>query len=94
MGCERTDIMGVRVLSDRNGQQAALYCSTTGVAFGPVFSDSDDHDADERADAFVRWLPLDARRYEDAHLLRKYSEWQAQEAAQWVREDCVPWEAD
>lgn len=33
-----------------------LYCTTSDWSFGPVFDDSDDHDADERAEAFVRWL--------------------------------------
>ncbi len=52
--------MGVRILSDRDSNIACLYCSTSDVAFGPVFSDGDEHDADERAEAFCRWFDSDA----------------------------------
>jgi hypothetical protein len=79
--------MGVRILSDRHNDIACLFCSTSDVAFGPVFSDSDEHYADERAEAFTRWLELDARKYDEADLMRKYAEWQAQESAQWTREE-------
>ena len=48
--------MGVRIAHDREADIAILYCSTTGVAFGPVFDDGDDHDAVERVEAFLRWL--------------------------------------
>lgn len=48
--------MGCRMLHDRTRNTACLYCSTTDWAFGPVFTDSDDHDADERLEAFLRWL--------------------------------------
>lgn len=53
--------MGVHILHDTKAEIAALYCSTSGVAFGPLFHDGDDsagryHDADERAEAFLRWL--------------------------------------
>jgi hypothetical protein len=80
--------MGVRILHDRDQNYAALYCSTSDVAFGPLFDDSDDHehDAEERALAFLRWLPKDARQYDDAELQGKFSEWLVQEPAQWQRE--------
>jgi len=84
--------MGVRILyddgrrSDYSGSQAALYCSTSGVAFGPIFHNDKDKDADERADAFLRWLPTDPRQFSDAELMAKYSEWLAQEAAQYAAE--------
>lgn len=78
--------MGVRILSDRFADQACLYCSTSCVAFGPVFTDSDDHDADERAEAFTRWLKRDARQLTDSEMQIAYSEWLAQEAAQWAAE--------
>lgn len=57
--------MGVRILHDSEHDQAVLYCSTTDWAFGPVFQDSDDgdHDAAERADAFMRWLASPAPKW-------------------------------
>jgi hypothetical protein len=83
--------MGVRILHDDAGEMSALYCSTTGVAFGPVIEESQDeagdhHDSVERAEAFLRWLPADARTYTDAQLMARYSDWRAQESAQWIRE--------
>jgi len=84
--------MGVRILYDDgrrggySGSQAALYCSTSGVAFGPVFSEGDSKDADERAEAFLRFLNGDPRRLSDTELQLKYSEWLVQEAAQYAAE--------
>ena len=84
--------MGVRILYDdgrrRNysGSQAALYCSTSDVAFGPVFTEGYDRDADERAEAFLRWLQTDPRRLTDSELQTKYSEWLVQETAQYAAE--------
>jgi len=48
--------MSTQILHDREHSTAALYCSTADWAFGPVFTEEDGHDADERAEAFVRWL--------------------------------------
>lgn len=48
--------MGVRILSDSNEGMACLYCSTSGVVFGPLFHGEGSHDADECAEAFLRWL--------------------------------------
>ena len=50
--------MGVRILHDSESNQAALYCSTSDFAFGPIFNDGDDgeHYANDRAEAFLRWL--------------------------------------
>ena len=59
--------MGVRILHDRDGNMAALYCSTSGFAFGPTFHDGynlNDHDAAERAEAFCRWLENCPKWYE------------------------------
>jgi hypothetical protein len=48
--------MACHIAHDRQANLALLYCSTTDWAFGPVFLDTDDHDAAERAEAFLRWL--------------------------------------
>ena len=79
--------MAVRILYDGDHDMAALYCSTTDVAFGPIFTDEDCHDGEERAEAFLRWLPLDARRYSDFGLLEQYHLWRLQESEQWTREE-------
>lgn len=79
--------MSVRILHDDG--TAALYCSTTEIAFGPLIHDETDHDAVERAEAFIRWLPQDARHYDEKALLSLFSEWRAQEDAQWAREEEV-----
>jgi len=101
--------MGVHILSDRGGSVAALYCSTSEVAFGPIFHDGGSpeyKDADERAEAFLRWLSTtatwsryenhgvsgrhhDARQLTDAGLQNAYSDWLAQEAAQYKAEDAA-----
>ncbi len=78
--------MGVHILSDASSDQATLFCSTTDWAFGPVVSDSDDHDAVERLEAFLRWLRVDARSMDEIELRTNFSAWLAQEAAQWQRE--------
>ncbi len=52
--------MGVRILHDSEQGYAALFCSTSDVAFGPIFTQGDKScdfaDADERAQSFLRWL--------------------------------------
>jgi hypothetical protein len=80
--------MGVRIITDRQSDhpQAVLYCSTSDWAFGPVFSGNGKHDADERAEAFLRWLPQDARWFTDLELQEAYSKWLAQEDTQWDNE--------
>lgn len=52
--------MGIRILSDRQNDMACLYCSTSDHAFGPVFYDNNSThvDAEERAEAFLRWLDV------------------------------------
>ncbi len=94
--------MGVRILYDREADNACLFCSTTDVVFGPVFQDGPEHDADERAEAFCRWFESDAcdwfayessharrdlRCLTDAGLMRAYYDWGKQEAAQYLREN-------
>lgn len=96
-------LMGVRILAD-NAQivkHAAMYCSTSDWAFGPVFYDHNGKDAAERAEAFLRWLPNhspkqehigafgwrgDPRNLNDQGLEQAYSAWRAQEEAQFERE--------
>jgi hypothetical protein len=85
--------MGVRILyddgrrSEYSGSQAALYCSTTGIAFGPVFSDDHQRDADERVEAFLRFIKAaDPRSYSHAEIMAKYSEFLAQEVEQYAAE--------
>lgn len=49
--------MGCRILYDTRDDMATLYCSTSMVSFGPVFTESEEGvGADERAEAFLRWL--------------------------------------
>jgi hypothetical protein len=87
--------MGVRILSDQRQDyltisHAVLYCSTSDWAFGPVFYGDDEHDAHERAESFCRWLgDREPRRMNDRELEAAYSEWGAQEAAQWKAEDAT-----
>ena len=67
---------------------ACLYCSTSGWAFGPLFRGDSRHDAAERAEAFLRWIPpLNPRRMSDDELTRAYRAWLAQEPAQWEAEE-------
>lgn len=60
--------MGVRVLEDRDGGGAVLYCSTSGWAFGPVMTSADE------AEGFLHSLPSDARSLSEADLRKHYSE--------------------
>lgn len=78
--------MGVRILA--NEGLTALYCSTSDIAFGPVFYDSEFHSAAERAESFLRFLGArDARQFSDKALLDLYAQWHAQEGAQWRTEE-------
>jgi hypothetical protein len=92
-------LMGCRIMHDREQNIATLYCSTTDVAFGPLFCDIDlfvrpddanyyvVQDAGERAEAFLRWLPCDPRTLADADLMRSYCLWLTDETAQYKREN-------
>ena len=66
--------MGVRVIHDTEDDYTALYCSTTMVAFGPVFGNDEKHgkNSQECALAFLHWLRVnghrDARSYTDSEL--------------------------
>jgi hypothetical protein len=81
--------MGVRVLTEREfSSTSVLYCSTTEIAFGPLFHDDHGHDSDERAESFLRYLGAnDARHYTEAELLSAYQQWRAQEVEQWKKEE-------
>ena len=76
--------MSIQILRNAEDTRAALYCSTTDWAFGPVFSEYREDwpggeclDASEVALEFTRWLPMDARQYEDADLEAKYHDFLA-----------------
>jgi hypothetical protein len=79
--------MGCRIMHDREQNIAALYCSTSDVAFGPLFNDGDFQDCYERAEAFLRWIIVDPREYDQSQLVGCYSEWLAQEEEQYKREN-------
>ena len=60
--------MSVNILTGEAYQ--CLYCSTTDVAFGPLFTPDDD------VLGFLQWLPEDARTYSDSDLKNKMIVWQ------------------
>ena len=70
--------MSVRIIEGRaDGAEtddvAVLYCSTIGVAFGPLF---EDHDA---AQAFLEWLGRDPRQYTAEGLREIHDTWRQKE---------------
>jgi hypothetical protein len=65
--------MGVRIIDNFDGE-AAIYDSVSMTAFGPIFKDT------EQAEAFLKWLVVDARRVEECDLMGKYSEFLDKEA--------------
>jgi hypothetical protein len=68
--------MGVRIIA--NDDDAAIYCSTTGQAFGPIFHANAADDAETVAQAFLDWLaPMDARRLTADELNDAYGAWLA-----------------
>ena len=90
--------MGVRII--HGDDMAVMYCSTTDWAFGPAFYDTDEHDAAERVECFLRWLKKngrlpsgirydDPRQFTDFELESKYTDWRAQEEEQWKAEEKV-----
>lgn len=53
--------MGCRIIHDQESDKACLFCSTTDIAFGPVFyGDGFDGAADE-AEAFIAWVAMAAK---------------------------------
>ncbi len=82
--------MGCRIMHDREQNIAALYCSTTDVAFGPIIEgdNANGQDADERAEAFLRYLKgCDPRSLDEQLLMGCFSNWLTQEAEQYKREN-------
>jgi len=80
--------MGCRILHDDDNNRAAMYCSTTERAFGPVFHDSDNgHDARERAELFCDWVPKDPRVYTDKELTDKFHQFLTLEDELWAEKD-------
>jgi hypothetical protein len=78
--------MSVQIMFDRYEEKAALYCSSTDWCFGPVIHEAEGRTAVERAEAFLRWLGVDARTLDDSTLATRWSDWQAQEFVQVDRE--------
>lgn len=83
--------MGVRLIHDADENRVAMYCSTSGFAFGPVFEYSADPVGD--AQDFLDWLAagaapklgvkparagadgLDPRQFDDGPLETLFVEW-------------------
>ena len=69
--------MGVRVSNKSN---ACLYCSTTGIVFGPVFASSFD------AEDFLQWWhetdERDPRELSNPELAVAYGKWQARQVVE------------
>ena len=64
--------MSVSILHDREAHVAALYCTTSDTAFGPVFTGDD---PEGQADHFLGWLPNDPREYPADELERLHVRW-------------------
>lgn len=91
--------MGIRILHDARADEAALCCSTSCWAFGPVFSSNGYRSAQERAEAFMRWFdahPMDRawlfgrkdiRQLAENEVASVYGVWLAQEEEQYAREE-------
>ena len=78
--------MGIRSIYD--GSIAVMYCATSDTAFGPVFYEKDGHDAGDRMEAFLGWLPKDARNYSDNELRALYNSFCILEESYWkAKED-------
>lgn len=69
--------MGCRILigheqgDDRD--KAVLFCSTSMWAFGPVF------ESEEQAERFLKWCPVDPRKYTKGELMPRWAEFIRQE---------------
>lgn len=74
--------MAVCVIS--NGENAALYCTSSDWAFGPVFGNdvldlSETSDPEGRAERFIKWCRekkgCDVRELSDSDMQSAYSDW-------------------
>lgn len=61
----------VHIIENEEGYKA-MYCPTTGTAFGPVFMDNED------PEEFIKWLWGDPRNFFEDELRRKFNQWQIQ----------------
>lgn len=77
--------MGIHTLWD--DERAIMYCSVTDWAFGPVFFTKNGHDAVDRMELFIDWLPLDPRKYNDNELEQKYHEFLGNEKELWAAKE-------
>lgn len=95
--------MAVCILHDTRADMAAIYCSTSDFAFGPVFSSDHGKSSEERAAAFLRWIDanprpngisktfgrFDVRHLNDQEMSLAYSDWLVQELKQYEREQAT-----
>lgn len=73
--------MGCRILEDTEENQACFYCSTSGVAFGPLF------ESHEEAEAFMEFLDADPRKFTVGDLVDKHAEFR--KAWEFFAEGCA-----
>ncbi len=68
--------MAIEILVGELGrvEYAALVCTGSNWAFGPLFTEEDGKWAGDIARAFLDWLPLDPREYEDHALESRYNQ--------------------
>jgi hypothetical protein len=66
---------------------ACLYNPLTDIAFGPVFYADHGKTADERAEAFMRFLQIDPRHLSEADLAKQYGAFVVQEERQYAEEE-------
>ena len=69
--------MSVRVIYDEKENMAAIYCSTSDVAFGPAIYGDKKMDAERLAWKFIQWLPQDSRQYDQVDLMSRWAEFSA-----------------
>lgn len=89
--------MGVDILANEDDTLAVFYCNSSDWAFGPVMEELPGYDgAYETAEAFLGWLELDARRYDDHHLESKWAEFRvrAERMANYTKADYEADQAD
>lgn len=80
--------MGVRILIGKERgtgpEIACLFCSTAGLAFGPIIRDRDGYDAETIANLFLEWYPGDPRLSSQTELEEKYGEFLRTEWPEWM----------